>query len=58
MLYTAKSLFGLLNYRLQAKLTLKLCIVGFKKRFGDLLDYDPEEEIAKFKASTNPKNFI
>jgi len=24
-------------------------VQGYQKRFGDLLKYDPEEEIAKFK---------
>jgi adenylosuccinate synthase len=28
---------------------------GFKKRFGDLLDYDPEEEIARFKVRTSSR---
>lgn len=28
---------------------IRALAAGFKKRFGDLLDYDPEEEIAKFK---------
>jgi len=32
--------------------------MGFKKRFGDLLEYDPEEEIARFKVSTNPEIFL
>ncbi|RKF77241.1 Adenylosuccinate synthetase [Golovinomyces cichoracearum] len=30
---------------------IRALAAGFKKRFGDLLDYDPEEEIAKFKES-------
>jgi adenylosuccinate synthase len=24
-------------------------VLGYQKRFGDLLKYDPEEEITKFK---------
>lgn len=30
---------------------LRRLVHGYQKRFGDLLQYDPEEEIAKFKAS-------
>ncbi|TQS34531.1 hypothetical protein Golomagni_05081 [Golovinomyces magnicellulatus] len=30
---------------------IRTLAAGFKKRFGDLLEYDPEEEIAKFKES-------
>lgn len=26
---------------------------GYQKRFGDLLKYDPEEEIAKYKVHNN-----
>lgn len=29
---------------------LRRLVMGYQKRFGDLLKYDPEEEIAKFKA--------
>lgn len=37
----------------QKKLTRRACSTGFKRRFEDLLEYDPEEEIARFKVTWN-----
>jgi len=31
---------------------------GFKKRFGGMLDYDPEEEIARFKVNTTQEPVV
>lgn len=33
---------------------VRMMAAGFKKRFGDLLQYDVEDELERFKASVGP----